>query len=174
MFLRFFYRRRLQEERKTLFRNFIFGVEDSLVSTVGMLSGVAAADTPRNTIIASGVILIFVEAFSMGVGSFLSEETSDQLSSKRSLSNGVVRKAALLMFISYFLAGFIPLTPYVIFRNGGAELYSIIASLFSLFLLGVVSAKFFKGKMLYKGFEMLVLGGFATLVGIGVGSLFKL
>lgn len=173
MLLRFFYRRRLQEESKTLFRNFIFGVEDSLVSTVGMLSGVAAASAPRNTIIASGLILIFVEAFSMGVGSFLSEETSNQIGSKRRISSQVVKKAAILMFISYFLAGFIPLFPYVVFEGQTAETASIIVSLLALFLLGVVSAIRFQGRILQKGFEMLVLGGLATLVGIGVGSLFQ-
>jgi len=77
MFLHFFSRRRT-EVKRNLFRNFIFGVEDSLVSTVGLLSGIAAADTSRFTIITTGIVLIFVEAFSMGIGSFLSEETSEQ------------------------------------------------------------------------------------------------
>ena len=51
-------------------RNFIFGVEDSLVSTVGLLSGVAVANVDQATIFLTGMVLIFVEAFSMGVGSF--------------------------------------------------------------------------------------------------------
>ena len=56
------------------FSSFIFGVEDSLVSTVGLLSGVAVAGVNRSGIFVTGVILIFVEAFSMGVGNFLSED----------------------------------------------------------------------------------------------------
>src|SRR3989338_4103836 len=43
-------------------RNLIFGVEDSLVSTVDLLSGVAAAGVPRSVIFLTGVVLIFVEA----------------------------------------------------------------------------------------------------------------
>ena len=53
------------------FSSFIFGVEDSLVSTVGLLSGVAVAGVTRTDIFITGIILIFVEAFSMGVGNFL-------------------------------------------------------------------------------------------------------
>jgi VIT1/CCC1 family predicted Fe2+/Mn2+ transporter len=53
---------------KTIYlRNFIFGVEDSLVSTVGLLSGVAVAGVASRTILLTGVVLIFVEAFSMAV-----------------------------------------------------------------------------------------------------------
>ena len=46
-------------------RNFIFGVEDSLVSTAGLLSGIAATGMSRPAILLTGIVLIFVEAFSM-------------------------------------------------------------------------------------------------------------
>jgi len=166
-------RKRREEERKTLFRNFIFGVEDSLVSTVGLLSGVAAAETPRATIITSGIVLIFVEAFSMGVGSFLSEETAQE-SSRKAFSRLSVAKAAVVMFVSYFVAGFIPLAPYVLTDSTNAEWLSIGVTLFSLMALGAFSARWFKGNVVTKAIEMLILGGLATLIGIGVGSILKL
>ena len=172
MFLSIFARRRMLEEKKTLFRNFIFGVEDSLVSTVGLLSGVAAAGTGRASIITTGVVLIFVEAFSMGVGSFLSEETSQE-STKKNFSKVSVFKAAVVMFVSYFLAGFIPLSPYV-FTDTHAESLSILFSLLSLMGLGVYSAVKFKGNILRKAVEMLLLGGLATGVGIGIGYLLQI
>lgn len=172
MLLRFLYPKHRDKMRKTFFRNFIFGVEDSLVSTVGLLSGIAAANTPRATIITSGVILIFVEAFSMGVGSFLSEETAEE-SSKKAFSRTGVAQAAVIMFVSYFVAGFIPLAPYVFVTGPVAETYSILASLIALTLLGAFSARWFKGKVLAKAIEMLVLGGLATLIGIAVGSILK-
>lgn len=94
-----------------LTKNFIFGVEDSLVSTVGLLSGVAAANVERETIFLTGVILILVETLSMGDGSFLSEQsaveytTNDETPHTRNIVGGLV------IFFSYFAAGFIPLTP---------------------------------------------------------------
>ncbi len=59
-------------------RNFVFGVEDSLVSTVGLLSGIAVAGIGRSDIVVTGVVLISVEVFSMGVGSFLSERSAEE------------------------------------------------------------------------------------------------
>jgi hypothetical protein len=40
-------------------RNFIFGIEDSLVSTVGLLSGIAIEHIPQVTIVLTGVVLKF-------------------------------------------------------------------------------------------------------------------
>lgn len=171
MFLKLFSRRR-DEERKTLFRNFIFGVEDSLVSTVGLLSGVAAADTTRRTIVTTGVVLIFVEAFSMAIGTFLSEETADQLNHKKQ-SRTSLSKAAGVMFVSYLVAGLIPLSPYTFLSGNIAVKVSIIFALGSLVLLGVISARKSRTNIFSKAIEMLILGGLATLVGIAIGSIFK-
>ncbi len=65
-------------KRDTYLRNFIFGVEDSLVSTVGLLAGVAAAEISAQAILTTGLVLIVVEGFSMGIGSFLTEETTEE------------------------------------------------------------------------------------------------
>ncbi len=95
-------------------KNFIFGVEDSLVSTVGLLSGVAAAGLPKKDIFVAGVVLIFVEAFSMGVGSYLSEDFTDDIKSRKYRRSATLF-ASLIMFISYFTAGIVPLFPYLFF-----------------------------------------------------------
>ena len=42
-------------------RAFVFGVEDSVASTVGLLSGIAIAGVARETILLTGAILILVE-----------------------------------------------------------------------------------------------------------------
>lgn len=171
MFLHFFSHRR-DEERKTMFRNFIFGVEDSLVSTVGLLSGVAAANTNKSMILTTGVVLIFVEAFSMAIGSFLSEESAEQLAHRKA-SRSQLSKAAGVMFISYISAGLIPLAPYVVFERDRAVPLSIVFALGALVALGVISARKSKSSVVAKGLEMLILGGLATLVGIAIGSILK-
>jgi VIT1/CCC1 family predicted Fe2+/Mn2+ transporter len=155
-------------------RNFIFGVEDSLVSTVGLLSGIAAADIARPTIFLTGIVLIFVEAFSMGVGSFLSEEAAQEYTKNDQSLNVKSVTGALIMFFSYFASGFIPLFPYMILSVSIAFWISIVSSLVSLFLLGAVSAKFFRHKDLFHhGLRMLFFGGMAVLVGVVVGQLVK-
>lgn len=152
-------------------RNFIFGVEDSLVSTVGLLSGVAIAGVPRSTILLTGIVLIFVEAFSMAVGSFLSEHSAEEFVNHKVVSIRSSLNGGVIMFFSYFVSGFIPLAPYILaIEVRYAMLLSIGASLAALFMLGALSARIFKINVMHKALEMLIIGGIAVIVGAVVGS----
>lgn len=162
-----------KSENALVIRNFVFGVEDSLVSTVGLLSGVAAAGVSKQTIFLTGLVLIFVEAFSMGIGSFLSEESVEEYENIKSTKNGKTYFAASIMFISYFLSGFIPLFPYLIFTTTTAFIISVALSLLALFILGAISATVYHRNIFKKGIEMLLLGGLAIMAGIVVGFVAK-
>ena len=151
-------------------RSFVFGVEDSLVSTAGLLSGVAIADVPRSTIILTGLVLIFVEAFSMGVGSFLSEHSAEEYEQQGDTLSRHSIKSALIMFGSYFVSGFIPLLPYALLGAGTAFGVSVALSLTALFLLGVIRAKISNLQLVKHGLQMLVIGGIAILLGVAVGK----
>lgn len=151
------------------FRNFIFGVEDSLVSTVGLLSGIAVGGLDSQAIILSGLVLIAVEALSMGVGSFLSESSATEFISHQPAPAGPAILGAFIMFISYAAAGFIPLFPYFYFIGSKALAISIIVSLFSLFLLGLLSGRLSGLSLWRRGWRMLLLGGAVVLVGTLVG-----
>lgn len=65
-------------------REVVFGLEDSLVSTLGTVSGIAVGSGDRYVVILSGVVLVFVEAISMAAGSFLSSKSTTQLYNERS------------------------------------------------------------------------------------------
>jgi VIT1/CCC1 family predicted Fe2+/Mn2+ transporter len=153
------------------FRNFVFGVEDSLVSTVGLLSGIAIAGMSSRSIFVTGFVLIFVEAFSMAVGSFLSERSAQdyvrqaEAPIRRPLRDGGI------MFFSYFVSGFIPLFPYVVLPVASAFWVSIVASLAALFTLGAFGAKLSNLNLARNGAVMLVVGGAAILVGVLVGKI---
>lgn len=153
-------------------RNFIFGVEDGLVSTVGFLSGVAAAGVSRPTLLLTGAVLIFVEAFSMGVGSFLSEHAVEEYAKHGEVSPRRSEWGAFVMFGSYLVAGFIPLAPYLFLLASSAFFVSVFLSLAALFLLGVFSGRLFHINATRKGFEMLFVGGVAIGIGIFVGKIF--
>ena len=159
------------EKRALYLRNFIFGVEDSLVSTVGMLSGIAIAGTGRSTILLAGIVLIFVEAFSMGVGSFLSEQASEGYTKKKEPEARRSIIAAAIMWVSYFFAGFIPLASYIFMDVSQAFWTSIVASLATLFILGVISARLSHLKLLRHGMKMLIIGGIAIALGVIVGTI---
>ena len=150
-------------------RNFVFGVEDSLVSTVGLLSGIAIAGVGAQTILLTGMVLVFVEAFSMGVGSFLSEESAEEYLRK---SDGISRfpiTAGAIMFTSYLIAGFVPLLPYAFLEPVFALWISVLLSLGALFLLGVGGAAASGTSRMRSGVRMFLLGGVAIVVGVTVG-----
>jgi len=153
-------------------RNFIFGVEDSLVSTVGLLSGITTAGATRETVLTTGVILIFVEAISMAAGSFLSEseveiyETHKDSPTRRSYID------AIIMFVSYIVSGCIPLLPYFLFQHDTAFWVSIILSLITLLIIGIVGAKISGTRVWKNTARMVVIGGSAIAVGSIIGRLF--
>lgn len=155
-------------------RNFIFGVEDSLVSTVGLLAGVAAADISHRNVIITGLVLIVVEGLSMGVGSFLTEETTDEMAGFAPETFKSLKGAAV-MLISYSLAGLIPLAPYGFFPGNQAVVISVALSLIGLFALGVGTSIFYhRPRPWVRGLKMIVLGGLAVLFGMLVGNLVHL
>lgn len=158
-------------ERAAYVRNFIFGVEDSLVSTVGLVSGVAIAGVDRPTIFLTGMVLIVVEALSMGVGSLLAESSAEEFIFRRGRSLRLPLTGAGIMLVSYFLAGFIPLGPYLLADVQQAFILSICNSLAALFLLGALSARYFGADILKNGARMLLLGGLAVAAGTFVGAL---
>ena len=154
-----------------LLRNVVFGIEDSLVSTVGLLSGIAIAGISAGTIILTGTVLILVEAFSMAVGSFLSEDSVQMYVLRDKNSYFISIMGGIAMFFSYFIAGFIPLLPYIFFPAIDAFWLSIAVTLLALFLLGAFSAEIFRANYFRQGLKMFLVGGMAIAIGILVGRL---
>lgn len=152
-------------------RNIIFGIEDSLVSTVGLLSGIALGSVPRSTILVTGIVYIFVEAFSMAVGSFLSEESVEEYENKATGAAPTMGPTAggVTMFISSVVAGFVVLFPYLIFSGNIALFFSIAVSLVALAVLGYVSAIAIETKPFRSSLRMFVIGGSAIAIGALVG-----
>lgn len=94
-------------------RNLVYGAEDSLISTTGVVVGVALAGFSHHHVIVTGIILIVVEALSMAFGSFISEDHfMDTAEMKYTMTD--ILTYSTVMFLSYMVAGFIPLLPFVL------------------------------------------------------------
>ena len=155
----------------TYFRNFIFGVEDSLVSTVGLLSGIAIAGVASETIVLTGAIPILAGPFSMAVGSFLSESSAAEYVSTARTNQRSSYIASVVMFASYFLAGFIPLAPYMFFAGESALALSVACSLLALFVLGAISGALSRRGIFTHALRMMLIGGIAIAAGVAAGIL---
>lgn len=138
-------------------RNFVYGIEDSLVSTTGVIVGIALAGFTNKNIITTGAILILVEALSMAFGSFVSEDTFLKTSHSEYTMYQVLHYA-LVMFFAYLLAGIIPLIPFMLELNEAWK-YSVFLATSSLFALIYIFQKNTNKALLQTsiGFVILVI-----------------
>ena len=160
--------------RELYIRNIIFGISDSLVSTVGLLAGIDVSGTSKHIIILTGVTYAFVEAFSMAVGSFLSEESVEEDSINGEVKTSGPFVAGIIMFLSFIFASFIPIFPYMFFGLISALYISIGISIIALFAVGIISAGKNKVSILKSGLRMALLGGMAIIMGVVVGKFLKI
>ena len=152
-------------------RSILFGVEDGLVSTTGAVVGISVGAQDSHLVVLAGLVIIAVEAISMGSGQFLSEQAVLELKEVKS-RKGVIG-TALLMLASYFLAGLIPVLPFMFLGLFSATVVALLAAFLSLFLLGYFKAKVTGVNTLRSGLEILLIGGMATSIGVVVGVLLK-
>lgn len=152
-------------------RSSFFGIEDSLVSTTGLIAGVAVGTQDAKFVILAGLVGVAVEAVSMAAGEFLSEETTHDLD-KRDKANPIT--GGLIMLVSYFAAGLVPLLPIVFLPKEYSLYVSVLAALVGLFVLGLIKGKVTGKNPLRSGIEVLIVGGVAAAIGIAVGVLLKI
>ena len=153
-------------------RSIVFGVTDSLVSTVGLLAGIDIAGAGHRAIAVTGAVYAIVEAFSMAVGNFLSEETAQEYAAKADVPDLVPILAGVTMFISFVIAAAIPLAPYLILGDPAALVASVVFSLAALLAVGMIGARISNVPALWRGLRMAFLGGAAILIGVIVGYFF--
>jgi len=157
---------------KGFLRNFVFGAEDGLVSTVGLLSGVSFAGLASREVILSGVILIMVEAISMAAGVYVSEDSEKELDPTEKENEW---NDAGVMFLSYVLIGLIPLLPYIAIANTTVAFYwSVIASLVALFCVGLFKGFFVHSHPLKAALKMTAIGAVVIAVAVFIGTLIKI
>ena len=163
----------MRKDTEIYIRNITFGVTDSLVSTVGLLSGIDISGTTSRVIIMTGVIYAFVEAFSMAVGSFLSEKSSEEYLVEGEVPDSKAFLSGVIMFVSFILSSFIPIVPYMFVSFTLAFWLSIIFSIIALFIVGMIAAKVSKVSVVNHALKMVFLGGAAIVIGVIVGKFVK-
>lgn len=157
-------------------REIVFGLEDSLVSTLGTITGIAAGTQSQYIVVLSGLVLIAVEATSMSAGSYLSTKSSvaaERASGARTHEEITPRRSAAVMGAFYLAGGFVPLTPYLLLPVDIAFVPSIALTGVSLFGLGWWSAAFTKEDRVKAGLEMFGVSMGAAAIGYVIGWLVR-
>lgn len=156
-------------------RSAVFGIEDALVSTTGAVVGLTAGVSDKKLVLLAALVVVAVEAVSMGVGQFLSEETLVE-SQKHVETKQAVQKiinGAVIMFVSYFIAGMVPIIPVILLPFPASIWVSLALALFCLFVLGFVKGKIVNVPPVKSAVKMFILGGVAAVVGVLVGILLR-
>lgn len=148
----------------------MFGFNDALVSTTGVIVGISTGTGNKQVVILAGFVTILVEALSMGTGQYLSSKSVHQLSHNKSFVTSVT--SGLIMFCAYFLAGLVPLIPIFLFPIEWSRYVAIVAALVGLFTLGYFKGKFVKVSPIRSALEIAIIGGIATGAGLVVGNIF--
>lgn len=153
-------------------RSFVFGCQDALVSTAGIIVGVATAVPNKQYIVITGLVAVMVEALSMTAGQYLSEKSVHGLPGSHHKDSLFI--GSLTMFVAYVVGGFVPILPILIAPLSISPLLSVLASFAGLFSLGYLKGKLFTGHSIFNSLEMMIVGGLTVLIGIFVGSYFKI
>ncbi len=149
-----------------LIRNIVYGIEDSLISTTGVVVGTHFAKVPNKYIIVSGLILVFVEALSMAYGAFVSDE-SFLIFEKKQYTNKQLLIYGFTMFFSYLFTGLIILLPYF-WNLQKPYIYSILIVIIGLFLLFLKT-----NKSLKKNILLTTIGYLILIISIKIGTFLK-
>jgi vacuolar iron transporter family protein len=154
-------------------RSALFGLQDGLVSTTGVVVGISTGVAQKEIVILAAFVAVTVEATSMAAGQYSSEKAVHQMDKTGKHTDSLII-GALVMFFSYLLAGLVPIIPTILFNQSDARILSIIFAFIGLFTIGYIKGKVVEHHALRSAVELFVIGATATGIGLMVGHLLKI
>lgn len=153
---------------KEYLQSAVFGVNDALVSTTGVMVGISAGTGDKSIIILAGVVTILVEALSMGSGQYLSLKSAHEYTKTSNQKEAII--SGIVMYLGYIVGGLVPLLPIFFLPVEQSRLAAIVAALLGLLILGYTKGKIVKVSPVRSAIEIFIVGGIATIIGLLVGN----
>ena len=163
------FRKNLHED---YLRSLMFGLQDGIVSTTGVVVGISTGVSSKAIIILAAFVAVTVEATSMAAGQYSSEKAVHQLDKTGKHTDNLYIGAGI-MFISYLMGGAFPIIPILLFEQEVSRIMAIISAFFGLFLIGFLKGHLVEHRPLRSAVELFVIGSIATTVGVVVGYLLR-
>jgi VIT1/CCC1 family predicted Fe2+/Mn2+ transporter len=133
-------------------------IEEGLVLTVGLLCGLAIAGISGATIVLAGTIFVVTGGVSAASRHFLSSAYATEP------VEGSVSQAAIVLGLTYVVAGIIPLLPYMLMDVSRAFTTSIVCTFAAAFIIGLWSGH--KGAAVWKSaWHMAYVGAAGSIIG---------
>lgn len=153
-------------------RSGLFGIQDGLVSTTGVVVGISTGIEDKAIIILASLVAVTVEATSMTAGQYSSEKAVHQMDKSGKHTDNLI-VGSLIMFFGYLSGGIVPIIPTALFNQPEARIIAIISALVGLFILGYTKGHLVKVKPLRSAIELFIIGAIATTIGLLVGYIFR-
>lgn len=163
------------QNRADYVRDIVLSANDGIVTTFAVVAGSLGASLSPSVVVILGLANLFADGLSMSTGAYLgvkSEIEFEQHSGQkvklgnRPLFNGLVS------FVSFGIAGFIPLISYV-FRFKNAFFISSVLVIIALFVVGIFRGVVSNKHILRTAIENLLIGGASAVIAFYVGELAK-
>lgn len=150
----------------------VYGANDGIITTFAVVAGASGANLSSSVIVILGIANLVADGFSMGASSYLAQrsEQDAQGQSTKDAQQGAF-KDGLVTFISFVIAGALPLVPFLApHAAANAFSVSILATAAALFFVGSLRSVVTRKSPLTAGFEMLTVGGIAAAIAYGIGA----
>lgn len=160
-------------EKAAFLRDFVFAADDGVITTFAVVAGSLGASLSAKVVLIMGAANLIADGFAMAAGNYLavkSEEEYEEAENKSKKNYHSPLPHSIVTFISFVIAGLVPLLPYL-FGFKHSFTVSFILVLISLFIVGSVRTRFTKKKWFLGGGEMVLIGGLAAFVAYLTGFL---
>lgn len=162
-------------DRADYVRDIVLSANDGIVTTFAVVAGSLGASLSPSVVVILGLANLFADGLSMSTGAYLgvkSEIEYEQSEGKnikmgrRPLLNGFVS------FISFWIAGFIPLVSYL-FKFPNSFFVSAILVVISLLIVGIFRGYISNKNIIRTSVENLLIGGASAVIAYIVGEMAK-
>lgn len=153
-------------------RSLMFGLQDGIVSTTGVVVGISTGVNNKEVIILAALVAVTVEASSMAAGQYSSEKAVHQMDKSGKHTDNLYI-GAVIMFIAYLIGGAFSIVPTLIFNQPVARVMAIISAFAGLFIIGYIKGHLVEHKPLRSAIELFTIGSITTIIGVLVGYLLK-
>ncbi len=160
---------RFRERLAYYIGDIVYGANDGIITTFAVIAGAAGAGFSSTVIIVLGIANLIADGFSMGASRYLSLKSEQDIEGAKKDGRDPIADG-FATFASFVVVGTLPLIPF--FVPSAAEnalTVSATATAISFFFVGAARSLVIKTHPLLAGFEMLVVGGVASIIAFALG-----
>lgn len=173
--------KKLKQHVEDYLREFVYGGIDGAVTTFAVVAGATGARFDVKILLVLGFANLIADGFSMGVGSYLSTKSEQELMVKKGESikdepSPIINGATT--YVAFILVGLVPLLSYTIdavFGLGLENLFGLAIGLTALAFIGigVLKSRVAQSNMVRAIAETLILGAIAASAAYFLGDVLE-